>query len=86
MFGGLAFMINDKMCITVGENRMMCRIDPALHQEATQKDGCTTVTMRNREYKGYVHVREEVLHSDKALNYWLQLALDFNEIAKSSKR
>ncbi|WP_118196196.1 TfoX/Sxy family protein [Albibacterium indicum] len=27
MFGGLAFMINDKMCINVGEDMLMCRFD-----------------------------------------------------------
>jgi TfoX/Sxy family transcriptional regulator of competence genes len=29
MFGGLAFMVNGKMCMTAGPKRIMCRIDPA---------------------------------------------------------
>jgi len=32
MFGGIAFMVNRKMCISVGWDRIMCRIDPALHR------------------------------------------------------
>ncbi len=28
MFGGLAFMLNDKMCINVGDDLLMCRFAP----------------------------------------------------------
>jgi len=28
MFGGLAFMVDGKMCVTVGKDRIMCRISP----------------------------------------------------------
>ena len=28
MFGGLAFLVNDKMCINIGEDCLMCRFDP----------------------------------------------------------
>ena len=26
MFSGIAFMVNGKLCVTVGKNRIMCRI------------------------------------------------------------
>src|SRR5262245_30132932 len=29
MFGGIAFMVEGKMCVTVGRGRIMCRIDPS---------------------------------------------------------
>ena len=56
MFGGLAFIVENKMCITVGGDRIMCRIDPAIHEEVIKRKGCHTLVMRGREYKGYVHV------------------------------
>ena len=28
MFRGVTFMVDDKMCITAGDNKIMCRIDP----------------------------------------------------------
>jgi len=86
MFGGLAFMIDDKMCITAGADRIMCRIDPALHEEAIKRKGCRAVTMRGREYKGYVHVDEESIKNKKDFDYWVTLALDYNRKAKSSKK
>ena len=31
MFGGIVFMVGGKMCVSVGRDRLMCRIDPSLH-------------------------------------------------------
>ena len=36
MFGGLAFMINGKMCVNVSGENLMCRFDPNM-QETVQK-------------------------------------------------
>lgn len=52
MFGSLAFMVCGKMCLTAGPERMMCRIDPNLHEIEVKKDGCQTVVMGGRKYKG----------------------------------
>jgi len=79
-------MINDKMCITAGDNKIMCRIDPVIHEEAIKRKGCETVKMRGREYKGYVYVSEEGIKTKKDLEYWIALALEFNKRAKSSKK
>lgn len=79
MFGGLAFMVNGKMCLTAGADRIMCRIDPALHEDAIKRKGCRTVIMGGKEYKGYVHVDEDALKTKAALHYWVGLALDFNK-------
>ena len=86
MFGGLAFMVDNKMCITVGADRIMCRIDPAIYQEAIKRKGCRTVIMRGREYKGYVHVNEDAIKNKEDFDYWIGLALDYNKIAKSSRK
>jgi TfoX/Sxy family transcriptional regulator of competence genes len=85
MFGGVAFMVNGKMCVTVGRDRLLCRIDPELHESATRRKGARTVKMKGRDYIGYVYVNEEALKSKSQFDYWLGLALDFNERAKSSR-
>lgn len=85
MFGGLAFMVDDKMCITVGADRMMCRIDPALHEQLIERKGCRTVVMKGREYKGFVHVDESSIKNKEDFNFWIKLALDYNKLAKPAK-
>ncbi len=84
MFGSLAFMVNGKMCLAAGPNRMMCRIDPAIHEEALKKKGSQTVIMKGRAYKGYVYVDEGSLKTKAAFDYWVKLALGFNRQAKAS--
>src|SRR5699024_1637856 len=86
MFGGLAFMVNGKMGLTVGADRMMCRIDPDLHDSAIAKEGCQTVIMRGREYKGWVYVDKDYIQTEADFNCWVDLALDFNSKAISSKK
>ena len=86
MFGGIAFMVDGKMCLTAGTDRMMCRIDPGVVEEALKRPGCRTVIMKGREYKGYLYVNEDSLLSEPDFNYWLNLALDFNKRAKASNK
>nr|WP_295863357.1 TfoX/Sxy family protein [uncultured Chitinophaga sp.] len=79
MFGGLAFMVNGKMCLTAGADRIMCRIDPALHEASVARKGCSTVIMGGREYKGYVHVAADSLRTRADWDHWVTLALNFNK-------
>jgi TfoX/Sxy family transcriptional regulator of competence genes len=86
MFGGLCFMVNDKMCIGVEKERLMIRLDPQIYEEVMEKDGCTPMDFTGKVMRGYVFVDQEVLKSKKQLEYWIKLALDYNKIAKISKK
>jgi TfoX/Sxy family transcriptional regulator of competence genes len=86
MFGGIAFMVQGKMCVSVGKQRLMCRIDPAAHDAALRRPGCRTVTMRGREFRGYVLVDAAALRKERDLGYWVGLALAFNKKARSSAK
>lgn len=86
MFGGLAFMVNKKMCINVSGDEMMCRFDPALQQTVVAKKGFRTMIMKGRELKGYGYISEEGIKSKKDFDYWVGLSLDFNKRAKASKK
>ena len=86
MFGGLCFMVNDKMCVGVEKERLMVRLDPARYDEAISKDGCKPMDFTGRIMKGFVFVDADVLDSEKKLDYWIQLALEYNKVAKTSKK
>ncbi|MBO9591770.1 MAG: TfoX/Sxy family protein [Niabella sp.] len=79
MFGGLAFMVNGKMCLTVGAGRIMCRVEAAMHDALVAKKGCSAVIMKGRIYRGYVHVNEAQLRTKASLDYWVELALEHNK-------
>jgi TfoX/Sxy family transcriptional regulator of competence genes len=86
MFRGISFMVNGKMCMSTGNQELMCRIDPALHNEAVEREGVRSLVMKGREYKGYIYVHEDVIKSKKEFDYWVNLALDYNKYAKAAKK
>jgi TfoX/Sxy family transcriptional regulator of competence genes len=79
MFGNTGFLVRGKLCITARESRLMLRIDPADHDAALKREGCTTVIMKGRPYRGYVLVAAGAVKTASALNSWLKQALDFNQ-------
>jgi TfoX/Sxy family transcriptional regulator of competence genes len=86
MFGGLCFMVNDKMCIGVEQERLMLRIDPEKYNEVIEKEGCRPMDFTGKPMKGFVFVYKNVLQTKKQLHYWIDLALQYNKIARPSKK
>lgn len=86
MFGGLCFMVNDKMCVGVEQERLMVRLDPTKYEEAMEQDGCKPMDFTGKVMKGFVFVDIDALNSKKKLEYWVKMALDYNKIAKASKK
>jgi hypothetical protein len=78
MFGSVGFMVRNHLCVTARPERLMCRIDPALHETALQRDGVETVVMKGRPYPGYVFVAATAVQTKAALDYWIEQSLKYN--------
>lgn len=86
MMGGLTFMVDGKMCVGIVKDDLMARIAPELYEESLIKLGCRAMDFTKRPMKGYIFVDAEGTDLEDDLAYWVQLALDFNPRAKSSKK
>ena len=86
MFRGLAFLINGKMCVNVSDDNLMCRFDPDLMDEVSERVGFLPMIMRGRQLQGYCYVSEAGYKSKANFVYWIKLCLDYNKKAKASKR
>ena len=86
MFSGLCFMVNDKMCVGVEKERLMVRLDPAKYDEVIEMEGCKPMDFTGKIMKGFVFVDADTLTTKKKLAYWIDLALEYNKIAKASKK
>jgi hypothetical protein len=75
-----------KMCISVIGENLMCRFDPDLQEEVAEKNGFQPMIMKGKEYKGYCYIHPAGFASEKDFEYWINLCLEFNERAKSSKK
>ena len=79
-------MVDDKMCVGIVKEELMARIGEERQAEALSRKGCKEMTFTGRPMKGYVYLEAEALDFDKDLEYWLNLALEFNPKAKASKK
>jgi TfoX/Sxy family transcriptional regulator of competence genes len=86
MMGGLTFMVNDKMCIGIIQDEMMCRIDPEIHETVIEMTGCRTMDFTKKPMRGWVMIDSSGLRTSKEFEYWINLALEFNTKAKSSRK
>jgi hypothetical protein len=86
MFRGLTFMVNGKMCISVSGDKLMCRFDPERNEEVAEREGFENMIMKGKVYKGFGYVEPHGFKSKKDFEYWINLCLEYNPKAKSSKK
>ena len=92
MMGGLCFMVDEKMCCGLLTDKnthtamLMARIGIDNYGNALKKPHCSEMNFTGRSMKGYVFISEDGFDMDEDLNYWIQLCLDYNPLAKSSKK
>ena len=86
MFGGLCFMIDDKMCCGIVKDEVMLRLDPETMDSALSKNGARPMDFTGKRMKGFIYVSEESWSMDTELRYWLDEALDYNKRVEPSKK
>lgn len=86
MFGGLAFLINGKMCVNVSGDNLMCRFDPILKEELAERMGFLPIIMKGKQMKGYCYVEPTGFKNKKDFEYWINLCLNFNAEAKKTTK
>lgn len=92
MFGGLCFMVDGKMCCGIHYDKkketdlLMARIGTSASEAAMERTGCHPMDFTGRPMKGYVFITPDGFDDEEDLSYWLQLCIDFNPLAKTSKK
>ncbi len=86
MFGSLCFMVDQKMCIGIVKDELMCRLNPETYKSVLDRPGCREMDFTGKRMKGFVYVDESGFNSQKDLAFWVDLCLEFNPLAKASKK
>ena len=92
MMGGLIFMVNEKMACGIHYDKkkatdlLMARIGEDAAEINKSRKGSHPMDFTGRPMRGYVFVTPEGYDSDADLEHWIGLCLDFNPIAKASKK
>ena len=86
MFGGVCFMVEDKMCFGTYKQALIMRIDPDRKDFLLKKKGASLMKMGERTMSGFIEVLPSAYRTKRMLSFWIQECLDFNPKAKSSKK
>jgi TfoX/Sxy family transcriptional regulator of competence genes len=86
MFGGIAFMVNDKMCVGVDKEDLMIRCDPADNDKLLSKKGVRQFDLTGKPMKGWLLVSPEATRSKKEFDWWIQFALESNKKVAAKKK
>lgn len=86
MFNVLNFMVNGKTCICISGDKLMLRFHPKLQEELSEKNGYETMLMKGKEYKGYCYINPDGFKDKNDFIYFVNSCLDYNKVAKSSKK
>lgn len=77
MFGGLAFLLDGKMCLGVIEGQLVARIGPEKYESVLKKPHVGPMDFTGRPLKGYVYVSPNGIKRDTQLRPWLRQSISF---------
>jgi TfoX/Sxy family transcriptional regulator of competence genes len=78
MFGGLAFLINGNMSVSVsGQGGLLLRVDPAETDALLQKPHTRPFEMRGRAMQGWLRVDAEGVKTKRQLERWVARGVGF---------
>lgn len=86
MMGGLCYMLDKKMCVGIVKEQLMARVGPENYEVCLTKKGCREMNFTGRAMNGYVFLNQEALDMDSELEFYVDLAISYNPLAKASKK
>lgn len=86
MFGGICFMVDDKMCMGVVGDKIMARTNPNEMVALLELEGAAPMDFTGRSMKGFIFVGDTGYDTENELDFWVDKCLEYNPLAKSSKR
>ena len=92
MFSGLCYMVADKMCCGIHFDKkkqtdlLMARIGQEAATAVANRPGCHPMDFTGRPMKDYVFITPDGYDMEADLEFWLDLCLAFNPMAKASKK
>lgn len=85
MFGGIAFMVNDKMCVGVDKDAIMLRCEPEKTDELLSKKGARQFDLTGKPMKGWLLIDEEGIKNKKDFDFWITTAIEANKKVTTPK-
>jgi len=88
MFGGVGYMINDKMCIGIIKEELMLRIMDDKFEKVVSMKYAKSMQFTGKPMSGFILVEPEGLTTDTTLLKWLEYGIEFGKygVLKTKKK
>jgi TfoX/Sxy family transcriptional regulator of competence genes len=77
MFGGIAYMLKDKMFVGIAKNQLMVRVLNERYEEYLKKPHAKEMDFTGRPLKGFLYISEDGIKTDKQLSKWIDAGIEF---------
>jgi len=77
MFGGIAYIYKDHMCVGIVDNMLMVRVGPEQYEKALSQKHVKPMDFTGRPMKGYVYVEPTGFKTEKSLKKWVEKGVTF---------
>ena len=74
--GSLGLMVDGKLCVSVGEARILVRVDPDERLKLLKQPGAKPMRMGGRTLKGFIFVESPGYRTDAQLKRWIRQSLE----------
>lgn len=77
MFGGVCYMLKNKMIIGTAKERLMIRCLPDRYEELLAKPHAVIMDFTGKAMKGFLFVNESGIKTDKQLQWWIDVGIEY---------
>lgn len=86
MFGGHCFLVDDKMLIGSFRGNIMARVNPEKTALLCKRVGASQMIHGGKKMTGFLTLMPESVDMEEDLEFWIDECLEYNPLAKSSKK
>ena len=86
MFGGIAYMLKDKMMSGIVKDELMVRCLEVKYESLLKKPHARVMDFTGRIMRGFLFIDAEGIKTGKQLNTWLETGIDFAIKSPPKKR
>ena len=77
MFGGIAYMLKDKMFVGIAKNRLMVRVLNEKYEEYLKKPHAAEMDFTGRPLKGFLYISADGIKTEKQLSKWIDAGIEY---------
>lgn len=83
--GSRGLMVNGKLCISIGTDRILVRVDPAARLKLLKEPGARPMKMGDKTLTRFIYIDPPGYRNDTQLKAWIQQSLDALAAAAEEK-